>query len=131
MPRRPRKPAGEVRAKRIYAPRTPDDGLRVLVMRMWPRGVKKSAIDEWRRELAPSVELVQDFLKKKTLTFAQYRRRYLAELKSRPEAEETLARLADLAKRGESITLLCWCPDESACHRSIVRELVSSRAKGS
>jgi uncharacterized protein YeaO (DUF488 family) len=96
-------------------------------MRMWPRGVKKTAIDEWLRELAPSVELVQDFLKKKTLTFAGYRERYLAELAERPEAQETLDRLAREARAGKNVTLLCWCPDESRCHRSILRERLAER----
>jgi uncharacterized protein YeaO (DUF488 family) len=96
-------------------------------MRMWPRGVKKTAIDEWLRELAPSVELVQDFLKKKTLTFEQYRARYLAELDDRPEAEATLDRLAGEARAGRTVTLLCWCPDESSCHRSILRERLVER----
>jgi uncharacterized protein YeaO (DUF488 family) len=107
--------------KRVKESRTPEDGTRILVMRLWPRGVKKEHFDAWERDLAPSVELVRSFLGG-ALTWGEYRKQYLAEVRSR--ARGKIALLRERLKAGETITVLCWCQDESRCHRSLVRELL-------
>ncbi len=88
-----------LRTKRIYEPKEADDGVRMLIMRMWPRGVKKERIDEWNRDLAPSKDLVMAF-KKQGLPWDAYVERFWGEI--RPEA---IAALRARAKR-ETITLL-------------------------
>ena len=76
-------PAGEpdVRLKRAYDPAEPGDGYRVLVDRLWPRGVSKerARLDEWARELAPSAEL-RTWFGHDPERFAEFERRYRAEL---------------------------------------------------
>jgi uncharacterized protein YeaO (DUF488 family) len=71
----------DVRLKRAYDPAEPDDGYRVLVDRLWPRGVSKerARLDEWARELAPSVEL-RTWFGHDPERFAEFERRYRAEL---------------------------------------------------
>ena len=90
----------DVRLKRVYAAVEVDDGYRVLVDRLWPRGMKRdtAALDEWARELAPSTELRQWFGHDPE-RFAEFRRRYGVELL----AQET--KLQELRKRARSGTL--------------------------
>jgi uncharacterized protein YeaO (DUF488 family) len=66
--------------KSIYDPKSKDDGFRVLIMQYWPRGVKKSKIDTWYRELGTSKELIKAW-KTRKVTWTQFKRRYIADLK--------------------------------------------------
>ena len=108
-----------VRTARVYDPPSPDDGYRLLIMRFWPRGVRKDAIDAWERDLAPSVELLRAY-RNGRIEWEEFARRYRAEVGGRQEL------LADLASRVRSgtVTLLCGCEDESRCHRTLLREMV-------
>lgn len=105
--------------KRVYAPAARADGTRVLVMRLWPRGIRKERVDVWLKELGPVVPLLRAFLDGK-LGWAGYRRRYLAGLE-RPEARAALAEVRRLARRGP-VTLVCGCADETRCHRSLLEK---------
>lgn len=120
--------ARNVRMKRVYDAASPDDGRRILVTRYWPRGVKRSAADEYSTKVAPSRELVRAF-KHEELAWAPYVGRYQVEMES-VEARDEIARLADLAK-SQTITLMCMCEDETRCHRSLLRDLILSKAKSS
>jgi len=86
--------------KRIYEPASTDDGTRVLIMRLWPRGIRKERVDLWLKELGPVVPLLRAFLDEK-ITWAQYRPRYLKGLE-RPEAQEPLAIVRAAAKKDAS-----------------------------
>ena len=72
----------DVRLKRAYEPASPSDGYRVLVDRLWPRGVSKerAKLDEWEKELAPSTELRKWFGHEPS-RFDEFRRRYLDQLR--------------------------------------------------
>jgi uncharacterized protein YeaO (DUF488 family) len=107
-----------IRAKRVYEPADPDDGTRVLIMRLWPRGIRKAHAGVWLKELGPIPPLLRAYIDGK-VTWAQYRPRYLAGL-ARPEAQVALAEVRQLARAGD-VTLLCGCADESRCHRSLLR----------
>ncbi len=111
-----------VRTKRIYAAPEPADGLRVLVMRLWPRGIKKTAVDLWLKDLGADVTNIRGW-KAGRLTWAEMRKRYLAGLEQ-PAAAARLAELRRLARR-RRVTLLCSCPDEKRCHRGILKSLLS------
>lgn len=110
-----------VKTKRIYELKGPGDGTRILVMRLWPRGIKKSAVDIWLRELGAELPLIRAW-KGGRLAWPEFRRRYLAGLK-KPAAQAQLNELKALAKAGP-VTLLCACPDESRCHRGILKRLL-------
>src|SRR5215213_4290313 len=92
-----------VRVKRIYAPAASDDGFRVLVDRIWPRGLKKAdaAVDLWMKEVAPSPELRRWF-RHDPAKWADFRRRYAAELHRQPDAT---AALREKVQQG-TVTLL-------------------------
>jgi uncharacterized protein YeaO (DUF488 family) len=112
-----------ISTKRIYEPAGTDDGTRVLIMRLWPRGIRKGRVDLWRKELGPIKELLRDFLDK-NVDWPTYTRRYLAGLE-RPEAQEAIAEVRALAREGR-VTLLCGCADGTHCHRSLLSEYLRS-----
>lgn len=115
-----------IRTKRWNDPREPEDGLRVLVCRYRPRGVRKEdeTWDEWRPELGPSRELHAAIYGKSgpPIAWAEFTRRYLAE--QRPN-REAIAAIGARARAGEVITLLCSsaCLDEARCHRTLLAAL--------
>jgi len=86
----------DIGVRRVYDPAQPDDGCRVLVDRIWPRGLSKAAaaIDEWCRDIAPSTEL-RRWYGHRPERFARFRERYLAELEEPPRAE-AVTRLSNL-----------------------------------
>jgi uncharacterized protein YeaO (DUF488 family) len=88
--------AHNVRIKRIYEARTRADGLRVLVDRLWPRGIKKkdAALDEWLRELAPSAEL-RKWFGHEPARWAGFRKRYRAELRQHKSQLDALRQRAE------------------------------------
>ncbi len=92
-----------VSIKRVYEQSTPGDGYRVLVDRIWPRGLSKNeiVIDEWMKEVAPSDRLRKSFHSGE-LTRGEFRKRYLSELKSH---RNELRRLVQISKKGQ-ITLV-------------------------
>jgi len=106
-----------IATKRIYEPAADDDGTRVLIMRLWPRGIKKERVDRWLKELGPVKELLRAFLDGK-VDWPTYTRRYLAGLE-RPEAQAQVDEVRALARKGR-VTLLCGCADENRCHRSLL-----------
>ena len=125
MPASRRRPAESARrrgprvaTKRVYEPAAAGDGTRVLVMRYWPRGIRKEKVSVWLRELAPVIPLLRAYLDGE-VTWAQYRPRYLAGLR-RPEARAALAEVRRLARRGP-VTLLCGCADPRRCHRTLLQ----------
>jgi len=85
----------DVRLKPAYEPAAPSDGHRVLVDRLWPRGVSKQAamIDEWERDLAPSAELRRWFGHEPG-RFPEFRRRYVEELRAHRSSLTALRRRA-------------------------------------
>ncbi|MEU6666690.1 DUF488 family protein [Streptomyces sp. NPDC046727] len=112
-----------VRVRRIYEPPEPDDGLRVLVDRLWPRGLAKDAaeIDEWPKGLTPSSELRTWY--HGGGSYEEFRRRYEAELDA-PEAAELLDGLRKSARAGQ-VTLLTASKKPEQSHASVLAELLA------
>jgi uncharacterized protein YeaO (DUF488 family) len=110
-----------IRTKRVYDPPSPDDGYRLLVMRLWPRGVRKDAVDGWEKELAPSLDLLRAFQSGR-IDWDEFARCY------RAEVAEKRVLLDDLSRRARTgtVTVLCGCRDESRCHRTLLKELVEA-----
>jgi uncharacterized protein YeaO (DUF488 family) len=108
-------------SKTVYDAGSPDDGTRILVMRLWPRGVRKDAVDEWFKELGTSLPLIREW-KGGRIQWAEFKMRFLAEMES-PGKKVLIASLAERS-RNETITLLCSCRDNGRCHRSILKELI-------
>jgi uncharacterized protein YeaO (DUF488 family) len=110
-----------VRTKRVAEPAAADDGTRVLVMRLWPRGVKKAAADYWLKGLGTPLDLIRKW-KAATISWKALEKAYLEHLRT-VEARADLAALTALTRRGP-VTLLCTCPDEARCHRGILKRQV-------
>jgi uncharacterized protein YeaO (DUF488 family) len=104
--------------KRVYDPSSRDDGARVLIMRLWPRGIRRSRVEVWLKELGPILPLLRAF-RGGRVDWDEYRRRYRAGLR-RPEAREALTEVRRRLRRGR-VTLLCGCPDEARCHRGLLK----------
>ena len=113
-----------VKAKRVYEPSSTGDGQRVLVMRLWPRGIARSKVDLWLKELGADVGNLRAW-KAGKLDWPEMRRRYLDGLKE-PPAAAALGELRSLAKKG-TVTLLCSCADEAQCHRGILSRCAGHR----
>lgn len=113
------------RIKRVYEAPAPRDGIRVLVDRLWPRGVRKQAakLDYWMKDLAPSTPLRRWFghLPER---FSEFSRRYKHEL-------QTNAALAELQKLGRRkvVTLLYGARDPVINHAIVLQSALQSRAK--
>ena len=118
-----------IQVKRIYEKPARADGTRVLVDRLWPRGVSKgqAAVDAWLRDLAPSDGLRQWFHARPE-AWAGFRKRYIKEL-SRPEAEEALDELYRLAGRRKRMTLLFASKNQRHNNAVVLKDLMEGMRK--
>ena len=115
-------PEVDVALKRIYEEPAAADGMRLLVDRVWPRGITKerAALDGWLRELAPSGAL-RKWYGHDPARWTEFRKRYRAELQSQRPAMESLRRLAT----GRRVTLLYAARDTSHSNAAVLKELVN------
>lgn len=117
-----------VKIKRAYEPPERGDGYRVLVDRLWPRGIKKEKLkyDEWPKEICPSTEIRKAFGHKME-NFAEFRKAYRKELKN-PEAQRKLAELVKRAGK-QTVTLLYAAHDEKINHAVALKEILNRAAE--
>jgi uncharacterized protein YeaO (DUF488 family) len=110
-----------IKLKRAYEPPAAGDGTRILVDRLWPRGVKKAAaaFDMWAQDIAPSTELRQWF-GHATNRWEEFRRRYVAELEQKPDLINKLRALA----RNGPITLVCGAHDQTHNDAVVLRTVL-------
>lgn len=115
--------AGDIRLKRAYEQPAAGDGLRILVDRLWPRGVSKAkaAVDRWEKDIAPSTEL-RKWFGHAPERWEEFRRRYTAEL------DQHAAVLAELRERAceAPITLVYSAHDEAHNDAVVLREVLLS-----
>ena len=111
--------------KRIYEPSRPADGTRVLVDRLWPRGVSKTAarLDLWMKNVAPSVPL-RIWFGHIPAKFPEFRRKYMSELTGNPDVRE-LRKLG----RGKRVTLLYAARDPEINHALVLRAVLERGAR--
>ena len=112
---------GELRVRRVYEKRVPEDGTRILVDRIWPRGIRKDsgAFDEWAKEAAPSAELRKWFAHdpERLPAFAE---KYREELDGNPAAAELMKTVTELLAHG-NVTLVYGAKDETDAKENIER----------
>ncbi len=115
--------------KRVYETASRTDGARVLVDRLWPRGLTKerAAVDEWLRDLSPSDEL-RRWYHARPEQWQNFRKKYLKEL-SQPEAEDALLRLYQLAHKRKRLTLLFASKNETNNNAVVLKELLDGMRK--
>ncbi|MBV9897831.1 MAG: DUF488 family protein [Chloroflexi bacterium] len=100
----------------IYEPEPENTGLRVLIMRLWPRGIRKQRIDVWMKDAAPTRELLNAY-HHEGLPWDEFEARYRREiLHDRPHVVEHLRRME---REHGRVTLFCYerMPPEEHCHR--------------
>jgi uncharacterized protein YeaO (DUF488 family) len=112
--------------RRVYDDPSPDDGVRVLVDRVWPRGVTKGAahLDEWCKEVAPSPAL-RRWYGHRPERFSEFRRRYLAEL-AEPASAAAVDRLTQMLEAGP-VTLLTASRDVEHSQAAVLAQLLRGR----
>lgn len=115
-----------VRLKRAYEPPAPSDGYRILIDRLWPRGVtrERARLDEWARELAPSTELRRWF-GHDPARFQEFRQRYLEELSAQ---EEKLRELRGRARQ-TTLTLVYGARDTEHNDAVVLAELLEEETR--
>ncbi len=115
-----------IKIKRIYGSREASDGKRILIDRLWPRGLSKqeAAVDEWLREIAPSDEL-RKWFGHDPKHWPEFRRRYLLELK---EKGSLVSHLRKEGGKG-TVTLLFSAKDEERNNAVVLRDAVSGKNK--
>jgi len=113
-----------VTVKRAYLPPSPSDGYRVLVDRLWPRGVSKDEIQlsEWLKTIAPSDGLRKSF-HDGSITWAEFKRKYTTELKAH---DHDLPRLASVAKEG-NLTLVFGAHDQEKNNAVVLKEYLKKK----
>src|SRR5574338_704863 len=102
-----------IKTKSIYKPREDGDGLRILITRFYPKGVRKDHFDQWLRELAPTKELLKGY-KDGKISQAKFTTRFLEQINSDEASQQTIQTLTKLAKK-TNVTLLCYEPDGDFC----------------
>ncbi|HKU27226.1 MAG TPA: DUF488 family protein [Candidatus Sulfotelmatobacter sp.] len=115
--------------KRVYEPASHEDGMRVLVDRLWPRGLTKAgaAINEWLRDLAPSNEL-RRWYHSQPDQWPTFRKKYLKEL-AETESQKALHRLFELAHQSKRLTLLFASKNETTNNALVLQELLEGARK--
>lgn len=117
---------GSIHIKRIYEPAARDDGKRVLVDRLWPRGLKKESaqLDEWMKNVAPSTEL-RKWFHQNTSQWEGFRVKYLHELK----LNDAVNALLELVQDNHRVTLLYAAHDEQHNHAQVLQHFITEKLK--
>ena len=113
------KQMNELRIKRIYLSPEKDDGYRLLIDRLWPRGISKvkASLDEWDKTVAPSTEL-REWFGHEDEKFAEFERKYCSELDNNPDAAQFAQHVKNLLNTG-NVTLLYGAKNET-CNQAVV-----------
>jgi uncharacterized protein YeaO (DUF488 family) len=116
--------AGNVKLKRAYEQAESEDGIRILIDRLWPRGVKKedAALDQWMKDLAPSTEL-RKWFGHDPARWEEFRERYAKEVNEHPEQLKQLRALA----RKRIVTLVYSAHDEEHNDAVVLRAIILGR----
>ena len=113
----------QIQIKRVYEDISADDGFRVLVDRLWPRGISKerAALDDWWKDIAPSPEL-RTWFGHKEERFAEFAEKYRAELSTGTAAPTHMATVAEHLAAGENVTLLYGAKDPAINQAIVLRD---------
>ena len=108
-----------IKIKRVYAPAEKSDGLRILVDRLWPRGVKKDAVGLWLKDIAPS-DALRKWFHHEEPKWADFEKKYLKELSANTEAVAELRK----AVKGKTATLLYGAKDTEHNQAVVIAEFL-------
>ena len=114
----------DIRLKRIYEPAKPDDGFRILIDRLWPRGISKerAELDFWAKDITPTTELRKDFHEGKD-SWDEFKVMYREELLNNPNLENFIK----IIKNQKTVTLLYGSKDPVHNHAIILLEVLKAK----
>jgi uncharacterized protein YeaO (DUF488 family) len=114
-----------IKTKRLYEPKEHSDGTRILITRKWPRGQKRDRFDEWIKDLSPEEDTLDKWNDSQGTEedWKRYRVKFLPQMKE-TKAVDRIEELQQRSKKGETITLLCYCEPGKHCHRYIIKSLI-------
>ena len=117
---------GTVQVKRVYEPVEPTDGKRILVDRLWPRGMKKETahLDEWLKDIAPSTEL-RKWFHHDAAEWQEFTARYMLELKQ----NNAVNTLIDIISKNKTVTLLYGAHDTEHNHALVLLQFINEAIK--
>lgn len=117
-----------IKTKSVYASKSDDDGIRVLIMRKHPQNVVFEQYDVWLNTLSPPLESLKAY-KAGELSFEDLMRAMVDEITSDRKAQQQLNFLVKLALTYQTFTLLCWEPENQPCHRYLIKEMIDEHVK--
>jgi len=125
-PSRPKRRASSIAIKRAYDKPSAKDGVRILIDRLWPRGLSKAKlkIDAWPRELTPSTDL-RKWYGHEPARFAEFRRRYRAELAEHAKELDAVRTMV----KGRSATLITATREVDLSHAAVMRGILRRKTK--
>jgi uncharacterized protein YeaO (DUF488 family) len=125
-PSRPKRRASSIAIKRAYDKPSAKDGVRILIDRLWPRGLSKAKlkIDAWPRELTPSTDL-RKWYGHEPARFAEFRRRYRAELAEHAKELDAVRTMV----KGRSATLITATREVDLSHAAVMRGILRRKKK--
>ena len=117
----------KIKLKRVYEEYSPHDGFRILVDRLWPRGIKKekAKIDLWLKEIAPSDKL-RKWFSHDSSKWQEFKKRYKKEIK---ENKEIFKKLKEIIKNKKEVTLLYSAKDEKHNNAIVLKEILQKDLK--
>jgi uncharacterized protein YeaO (DUF488 family) len=117
----------QIKTKRVYEPYGKEDGARILVDKLWPRGIKKEKLkyDIWAKDIGPSKQLREWFHEDKAGNWKKFKSRYSREL----EASGAVSDLVEKIKRHKTVTLIYAAKDQEHNHVLILRPLIEKQLK--
>jgi len=115
----------EVNVKRVYEPEEKTDGYRVLVDKLWPRGIKKEALhyDFWAKDIAPSTPLRQWYHRNENESWDEFRQKYIKEL----EESSAVRDFIEKVKSQKVVTLLYSSKNAAKNHALVLKEFLENR----
>lgn len=118
----------QIRIKRVYEPAAPEDGCRVLVDKLWPRGVRKDALpyDSWAKDITPTAQLRAWYHADPADRWPEFRRKYTAELRDSPAVREFVRRIAGQ----DTVTLLYASRNAAENHALVLQEFLEHATAG-
>lgn len=120
----------ELQLKRVYEPYELEDGYRILVDRLWPRGIKKESahLDEWAKEITPSTE-IRRLYHRGEMPFEGFSQAYFEELEANKAAEAFVRNCSEQLK-SQNVTLVYAAKNEQENHALVCREWLKRRIEG-
>jgi uncharacterized protein YeaO (DUF488 family) len=117
-----------LKTKSIYDEKVKSDGVRILVTRFYPRGIKRTHFDLWFRNASPEAALLKKY-KTGALNWREFSKRFKEQLRASLESKKAVQDLIELLREGKTVTLLCYEREGQNCHRYLLKSAIGTAIK--